>query len=95
MFLLLLCNDKDVLGPWVNSRLVNYFADAVVAVPVMMSIILTASILFSEMTDVSILWIIVTGMIAAILLVIGVKRYEQSRRISKVASRPHRGGRRQ
>lgn len=87
MFLLLLCNDKDVLGPWVNSRLVNYFADAVVAVPVMMSIILTASILFSEMTDVSILWIIVTGMIAAILLVIGVKRYEQSRRISKVAEK--------
>ena len=87
VFLLLLCNDKDVLGPWVNSRLVNYFAGAVVALLVMMSIILTASVLFPEMTDDSILWILVTGMIAAVLLVIGVKGYEQARGIGKIVEK--------
>lgn len=87
VFLLLLCNDKDVLGPWVNSRLVNYFAGAVVALLVMMSIILTASVLFPEMTDVSILWILVTGMIASILLVIGIKGYEQARGIGKIVEK--------
>lgn len=87
VFLLLLCNDKDVLGPWVNSRLVNYFAGAVVALLVIMSIILTASVLFPEMTDDSILWILVTGMIAAVLLVIGVKGYEQARGIGKIVEK--------
>ena len=46
VFLLLLCNDKAVLGPWVNSRWVNLFTGMVIAVLVMMSIILTASVLF-------------------------------------------------
>jgi Mn2+/Fe2+ NRAMP family transporter len=46
VFLLLLCNDKDVLGPWVNSRRVNVFTGVVIAILVMMSIILTASVMF-------------------------------------------------
>ncbi len=44
VFLLLLCNDKDVLGPWVNSRKLNVFTSAVVWVLVLLSIILTASV---------------------------------------------------
>ena len=32
VFLLLLCNDKAVLGPWVNTRLLNAFTGAVIAV---------------------------------------------------------------
>jgi hypothetical protein len=46
VFLLLLCNDKEVLGPWVNGRKINMFVAAVVGVLVTLSVILTASVLF-------------------------------------------------
>ncbi len=46
VFLLLLCNDSEVLGPWVNDRKTNMFTGAVVAILVSLSVILTASVLF-------------------------------------------------
>ncbi|GAA1034341.1 MULTISPECIES: NRAMP family divalent metal transporter [Amycolatopsis] len=48
VFLLLLCNDKAVLGPWVNGRGVNVFTGIVVWVLVLLSVILTASVLFPD-----------------------------------------------
>ena len=86
VFLLLLCNDKAVLGPWVNSKLSNYIAGAIVAVLVMLSIILTASVLFPNITDTQILGILATGVVAAIVSAAGVKVYEKSRGITQVAS---------
>ena len=50
VFLLLLCNDRAVLGPWVNGRRTNLFTAAVVGVLVTLSIILTASVLFPDLT---------------------------------------------
>ena len=41
VFLLLLCNDRDVLGPWVNPRWLNAVAAVVVGVLVVLSTILT------------------------------------------------------
>ena len=41
VFLLLLCNDKLVLGPWVNNRWLNYFIGAIIATLVVLSVILT------------------------------------------------------
>jgi len=55
VFLLLLCNDREVLGPWVNSRGMNLFTGTVIAVLVMLSIILTASVLFDEIGETAIL----------------------------------------
>ena len=46
VFLLLLCNDKAVLGPWRNGPWLNLFTGAVIAVLVALSVILTASVLF-------------------------------------------------
>lgn len=86
VFLLLLCNDRDVLGPWVNSRLVNCFAGAVVAVLVMMSIILTASVLFPGIAEAQILWILVIGVAATVLSAVGVKWYERARGMGNVAN---------
>jgi NRAMP (natural resistance-associated macrophage protein)-like metal ion transporter len=57
VFLLLLCNDKEVLGPWVNGRKTNMFTSAVVAVLVALSVILTASVLFPAITSGQILGI--------------------------------------
>lgn len=84
VFLLLLCNDKAVLGPWVNSKFTNYIAGAIVAVLVMLSIILTASVLFPGITDTHILGILGAGVVATVLSAVGVKVYEKSRGIRPV-----------
>jgi len=59
VFLLLLCNDREVLGPWINSRAVNLFTGTVIAALVLLSVVLTASVLFPDLDE---------GQIAAILL---------------------------
>jgi Mn2+/Fe2+ NRAMP family transporter len=51
VFLMLLCNDKPVLGPWVNNRCVNYFTGAIIAVLIILSVILTVSVLFPDATN--------------------------------------------
>jgi Mn2+/Fe2+ NRAMP family transporter len=51
VFLLLLCNDKAVLGPWINGRWLNMFTGAVVWVLVMLSIILTAATVFPDISE--------------------------------------------
>ncbi|MQS11187.1 divalent metal cation transporter [Streptomyces kaniharaensis] len=69
VFLLLLCNDRDVLGPWVNGPRTNAFTAAVVGVLVTLSIILTASVLFPDISADAILTIMavcgVLGVLAA------------------------------
>jgi NRAMP (natural resistance-associated macrophage protein)-like metal ion transporter len=67
VFLLLLCNDKAVLGPWVNGKWLNVFTSAVIAVLVMLSIILTGSVLFPAITGGTILEILVGGSIAFVI----------------------------
>ncbi len=49
VFLLLLCNDEAVLGPWRNGRWLNLFTGAVIAVLVLLSIILTASVMWPNL----------------------------------------------
>jgi Mn2+/Fe2+ NRAMP family transporter len=51
VFLLLLCNDKSVLGPWRNGPWLNLFTGAVIAVLVMLSVILTAAVLFPDLGE--------------------------------------------
>jgi len=70
VFLLLLCNDKDVLGPWVNGRKLNAFTSLVVSVLVTLSIVLTASVLFPTITAKAILDIMAAcGLIALCVVV--------------------------
>jgi len=45
VYLLLLCNDREVLGPWVNGLRTNLFTGTVVTVLIALSLILTASVL--------------------------------------------------
>jgi len=67
VFLLLLCNDREVLGPWVNGRWTNIFTGAVIAILVMLSIVLTASVLYPSITGEQILWIVGSGSSLAII----------------------------
>jgi Mn2+/Fe2+ NRAMP family transporter len=57
VFLLMLCNDRAVLGPWVNRRGTNMFTSAVIALLVAMSVVLTASVLYPGITERQILGI--------------------------------------
>jgi NRAMP (natural resistance-associated macrophage protein)-like metal ion transporter len=75
VFLLLLCNDEAVLGPWVNGGPLNVFTGAVIAVLVMLSITLTASVLFPDMGEKTLIALLGGGMvftlvISAVLLVV-------------------------
>ena len=79
VFLLLLCNDQAVLGPWVNSRKLNVFTAAVIAVLVMLSVILTASVLFPGITEGQIIGVLVGGSMLTVAMAVVVKVYERWR----------------
>ena len=66
VFLLLLSNDKPVLGPWTNTYAVNIFTGVVIAVLVVLSIILTCSTLFPNFGTVQIAWTLGIGLAAAL-----------------------------
>ncbi len=74
VFLLLLCNDREVLGPWANARGLNLFAGAVIAAVVMLSIILTASVLFPDIGATQIGATLAGGGILAMLAALGAWR---------------------
>ncbi len=67
VFLLLLCNDQAVLGPWVNSRVSNLVTAAVVAVLLALSAILTAAVLFPALSGRQMLLILAVGALLAAL----------------------------
>ncbi len=50
VFLVLLCNDKDVLGPWINTPIRNVVAGAIVWALVLMSLALTAATMFPQIS---------------------------------------------
>jgi len=72
VFLLLLCNDEGVLGPWVNGRWLNLFTGGVIVVLVLMSIILTASVLFPEIGSETITVILIWGSLTALVIYLTV-----------------------
>jgi Mn2+/Fe2+ NRAMP family transporter len=81
VFLLLLCNDRAVLGPWVNGRWLNLFTGAVIAIMVMLSIILTASVLYPDITGRQILLVLAGGSIVTVLAAIATAWLRRSRGI--------------
>jgi len=54
VFLLLLCNDREVLGPWVNAKWLNVLASLIIAILLVLSGTLMATTLFPNVnvTDV-------------------------------------------
>src|SRR5271166_1340480 len=87
IFLLLLCNDKPVLGPWVNTRWLNYFTGAVIAVLVLLSVILTVSVLFPNATNAeTIRGILVGGGVAAVIVALVIMALSQNGRAERPAA---------
>jgi Mn2+/Fe2+ NRAMP family transporter len=77
IYLLLLCNDREVLGPWVNGRRTNLFTGTVVAVLVALSVILTASVLDPGITARQIMIILAVCCGAAALGVLSVAAWRR------------------
>ncbi|MGN6579056.1 MAG: NRAMP family divalent metal transporter [Bordetella sp.] len=73
VFLLLLCNDKAVLGPWSNGKKLNLFTGAVVWVLVMLSIILTMATVFPNLSGAAILEILGGGTALGVIGYIATK----------------------
>jgi Mn2+/Fe2+ NRAMP family transporter len=71
VFLLLLCNDKHVLGPWTNPTWLNVVSSLIVGVLVMLSFILAITTVFPEV-DVTVLSIVLVVILAVGLLLTGV-----------------------
>ncbi len=70
VFLLLLCNDKEVLGPWVNRTWLNVLASVIVSVLLIMSLILMVTTLFSSI-DVTTLAEVLGILLVIVYLVAG------------------------
>ena len=70
VFLLLLCNDREVLGPWSNPPWLNAVASVIVAVLVELSLILVASTMFPSL-DVAALFAYLTGGVVIALVIVG------------------------
>jgi Mn2+/Fe2+ NRAMP family transporter len=84
LFLLLLCNDRAVLGPWVNGRATNVFTGTVIAVLIMLSLILTASVAFPKISAEQIL-AIMAGY-AALAVLGGIALLVRSRLSGRLAA---------
>jgi Mn2+/Fe2+ NRAMP family transporter len=91
VFLLLLCNDKDVLGPWTNSGWLNAIAAVIVGVLVILSAILSATTLFPSI-NVALLTEVLFGLLAAGLAITGIYAAHSGRR-SAAAPRVNRAER--
>ena len=81
VFLLLLCNDKAVLGPWVNGKKLNLATSGVIWMLVLLSVILTASVLFPNITGTQIELVLGAGSVFGLLL--GAFLLIQARRTSR------------
>jgi NRAMP (natural resistance-associated macrophage protein)-like metal ion transporter len=78
VFLVLLCNDHDVLGPWVNKPWQNAIAAVIVGLLVMLSLILAAVTLFPDL-NANLLTVVLGGILAASLLAMGIMALVQRR----------------
>jgi Mn2+/Fe2+ NRAMP family transporter len=71
VFLLLLCNDREVLGPWTNPGWLNVLASVIIAILVLLSLILMATTLFPGI-DVTAVSLVGGAVLAAGLLGFGL-----------------------
>ena len=71
VFLLLLCNDKDVLGPWVNRPWLNAVSGIIVSILLMMSFVLMITTLFTTV-NVNDLALVLGGVLVVFYAIAGV-----------------------
>jgi hypothetical protein len=78
LFLLMLCNDRDVLGPWANGPWLKAFASVIVGVLILLSVVLTVTTLFPRV-DVTALFLTGACVVAVALAALGVTTWWRER----------------
>lgn len=76
VFLLLLCNDAEVLGPWVNTRGTNVFTSVVIAALIILSLVLTAAVLFPDISSRAIIEILIGGAAASVVAAVAIAMFQ-------------------
>jgi hypothetical protein len=87
VFLLLLCNDRDILGPWTNARWLNVVASLIVGVLLLLSLVLVVTSLFPE-ADAAMVTIGLGAVVGAGLAVIGFLEIRGAQRNVVVVNGP-------
>jgi len=94
VFLLLLCNDKHVLGPWTNATWLNAVASAIIGVLLMLSGILVISTLFPALDIAAMLPWMAAGLVLGLVVMAaytarGRRRKTAVSAIGEVPTMPH------
>jgi Mn2+/Fe2+ NRAMP family transporter len=79
VFLLLLCNDREVLGPWVNRRWLNIVAGFIVSTLLLLSGILMATTLFPDVNVVAVTEYLVVAIVISVILAVGILKWLERR----------------
>jgi hypothetical protein len=90
MFLVLLCNDREVLGPWVNTWWLNVLATVIVSVLLLLSLILMATTLFPTI-NVTTFSLVGGAVLVVALLTAGVfalRSLRGAREVTVIETRP-------
>ena len=79
VFLLLLCNDREVLGPWVNRRWLNIVAGLIVSTLLLLSGILMATTLFPDVNVVAVTEYLVVAIVIGAIVAVGALKWLERR----------------
>lgn len=92
VFLLLLCNDREVLGPWVNRPWLNWVAGLIVGTLLVLSGILMATTLFRDLNVVAVAGYLAGALVVVVVAAIPVLRWMARRQPAPAGPRlPARG----
>lgn len=92
VFLLLLCNDREVLGPWVNRAWLNWVAGIIVGILLLLSGILMATTLFPKIDVVVVSGYLVVAMVIFAVAAVPALRWMARRQPARpVVQLPARG----
>ncbi len=87
IFLVLMCNDDPVLGPWVNPRWLNVVTSLIIAVLVGISVVLTVDVVFPH---VDVRWLALVALPGSVV-VLAAGAAVLGRRRPRAATPPQRG----
>jgi NRAMP (natural resistance-associated macrophage protein)-like metal ion transporter len=89
VFLVLLCNDRPVLGPWINSVRQNILAWTIVWSLLLLSLALTAAVFFPNLStttfEVGLGAGAALGIIGGVVVIVGGRRFAERRDANAVA----------
>jgi Mn2+/Fe2+ NRAMP family transporter len=88
VFLLLLCNDREVLGPWVNRRWLNWVAGLIVGTLLLLSGILMATTLFPHIDVVAVAGYLTLALVILAAAAVPMLRWMARREPAPPAAKP-------